>query len=502
MKTLVLQLDRTEDTGSIRDKVTWGKASRVLLVWPVNFILLDRKIDLVTVKRICTSQGSRLGIVSDIPEIIAEAEELHIPVFDSVNRAMKKGWDRRKNQKTVGYAAHRKAGATTIEKLRIDKYKSIDFWKIDENLKIPVFLLAIIAVFTILVFLFPAADIIIYPQGRLSEMQMEFRIHESVGIASTPGMLAATKKTLKVNGETTVPSTGSLLVPDHKSSGKVTITNLTSSGINIPMGTVIQKLSNPPVRYKVLESISIPAKVSTAGIGIEAVEPGEDGNAVGNTITSLDGPLGLLVEVSNPDPVTGGSSKIYQAVSKTDAALTADKLQKILSLQAETEFTKILGDQEVLLPSSIQVVNVAEHSEQPEVGQAGALLKLKQTVEYSVLIINRQELENQADTLLQANQPVKGWVKSHVNPVEVHILSQKFDKETGSVVMTIFASEMWIPHLDTNSIQNQLAGKSKSRAIEIINGFVLNSKMPEILTLPNWMPFLPLLSSRIQVEVR
>lgn len=68
--------------------------------------------------------------------------------------------------------------------------------------------------------------------------------------------------------------------------------------------------------------------------------------------------------------------------------------------------------------------------------------------------------------------------------------------------MTIFASEMWIPHLDTNSIQNQLAGKSKSRAIEIINGFVLNSKMPEILTLPNWMPFLPLLSSRIQVEVR
>jgi hypothetical protein len=46
-----------------------------------------------------------------------------------------------------------------------------------------------------------------------------------------------------------------------------------------------------------------------------------------------------------------------------------------------------------------------------------------------------------------------------------------------------------------------LAGKSKPRAFEIINTTILNSNPPEILTIPDWLPFLPLLSTQIQLEV-
>ena len=502
MKTLVLQLDRTEDAGSIRDKVAWGKASRVLLVWPVNFTMLDRKFDLVTVKRICTAQGSRLGIICDIPEIITEAEELQIPVFETVDRAMRKAWDRRKRRNTRGPSALHEAGGMNIEKLRIEKYSYPEFWNINQNSKLPVFLLAIMAVFAIMIFLFPSAKIIIFPQGRSSEMQIDFRVLEGDGSDSTPGVIAGTKKTLKVDGETIVPTSGSLLVPDLKASGVVTMTNLTPSSVSIPAGTIIQKPSNPPVRYQILEIITIPAKETTIGIGIEAIEPGEKGNSDRNAITRLDGPLGLFVEVSNPDPVIGGSGKTYQAVSKDDILHAAEKNQKILKTQAEAEFTKILSDQEIILPSSIHIVKVVEQSEHPEVGQAGVLLKLKQTVEYSVLVINQHDMEKQAETILNVNQLVNGWVNTMDNPVKIKILSQEFDAETGSVILQTAASKMFAPPLDTNTISRQITGKSKVMAIEIIERSALNIKSPEIETTPGWLPFLPLLSSRIELVVR
>jgi hypothetical protein len=501
MKTLVLQLDRTEDAGSIRDKVTWGKASRVLLVWPVNFLLLDRKIDLMTIKRICASQGSRLGIVCDIPEIIAEAEDLNIPVFESVNLAMRKSWDRRKVRKASGPISYKEIGNSDIEQLRIDNYRAIEFWKINQKMNTPIFLTAIIAVVVLLFFLFPSANVTIFPQGRLSEMQIEFRVHEAKDNTSTPGILAAAKKTLTLNGETTIPSTGSQQVPELKAGGYVTITNLTSREVAIPSGTIINTLSNPPIRYKILEKVTIPAEEAIAKIAVEAVDPGESGNTDANSITSLDGSLGLQIEVTNPDPMTGGSNKIYQAVAEADISQAADKLKKILTSQAEIEFTKILSDQEIILPSSIQVVQIKEQEKQPEVGQVGLLFNLKQTIEFSVLVINRVDLERQADTILSINQPAKGWISSSDKPLEVQILSQKLDAESELVILKISASKKLIPPLDTSSIRNAIAGKSKSKAFEIINGSVLNEKSPEVQTSPVWLPFLPLLSTRIQVEV-
>jgi len=502
MKTLVLQLDRTEDAGSIRDKVAWGKASRVLLVWPMNFTMLDRKFDLVAVKRICTTQGSRLGIICDIPAIITEAEELQIPVFESVNHAMRKAWDRRNRRNSGRPSVFREALDMDIEELRKGKYSNREFWSIHQKSKIPVFLLAILAVFSIIIFLYPSAKITIFSLGRSSEMKIDFRVLEGEGSDLTPGVLAGTKKTIKVDGETTIPTSGSLQVPDLKAGGVVTMTNLTSLDVSIPAGTIIQKPSNPPVRYQILKMITIPAKETTIGIGIEAIEPGEKGNSDINSITRLDGPLGLLVEVSNPDPVTGGLEKTYQAVSRDDILRAAEENQKILKTQAEAEFTKILSVQEIILPSSIHIVKVVEQSEHPGVEQVGVLLKLKQTVEYSVLVINQNDMEKQAETILNVNQPVKGWVSTMGNPVEIKILSQEFDMETGSVILQTAASKMFAPPLDTNTIRRQTTGKSKAMAIEIIERSVLNIKSPEIEIMPGWLPFLPLLSSRIEIEVR
>jgi hypothetical protein len=502
MKTLVLQLDRTEDAGSIRDKVTWGKASRVLLVWPVNYVLLDRKIDLVTIKMICSSQGSRLGIVCDIPEVVAEAEEIQIPIFDSVNQAMRKSWDRRKSRKTRGAFVNRNTGKPDIEQLRIDKYSTKEPLKINNNIKIIFFVLGLLSVLALLLVLFPSAKVTIFPQGRLAEMQIAFSIREIEGKNSTPGILAAKLKNITIQGGITVPTTGLMKIPDRKASGFVTITNPTSSEVTIPAGSIVQQPQNPPIQFKISREVTIPAKESFARIGIEAVEAGERGNLDSKLITSFDGPLGFQLEVINPEPLTGGEDKSLQAVSKGDIDLANDQLQRILLEQATKEFSKNLEDQEISIPSSIQVVKVVSSSGQPGVGQAGKILKLTQKVEFSILIIDRRELEKQSETILTANQPIKGWSITNENPLNMEILSQVYDKETGSAILRTSVSKRLIPQLNTDSIRSQIAGKNKTSAAEIINSSILTSQPPEFQTYPDWLPFLPLLSPRIQLEVQ
>jgi hypothetical protein len=501
MKTLVLQLDRTEDAGSIRDKVTWGKASRVLLVWPVNASILERKIDLVVVKRICASQGSRLGIVCDLPDILAEAENLQIPVFESVDRAMRKSWDRRNSRKFGKKIPEIPIENKNIEKLRIEKYNKSVFLEIREDFKLPLFLLAIISLLVLIVLLFPSASVKVFPQSLKSEMQIEFQVRETQEIGSTPGVLAARKKIINLNGEVTIPTTGSMQVPDQKARGSISISNLTNTEVVIPKGTIIQTRSNPPIRYQIIEETKIPVENTLTEIAIEALEPGIQGNTDMNTISNLDGTLGFQLQVTNPEPIMGGTGKAYQAVSEVDIKKAEEDLHKQFKSQAEAKFNQTLADDEIIIPSSIQPKEVLKEAALPEAGQAGTFLRLSQSVDYSVLVINRTDLEKQSELILKANQTANGWTNPKSRKVEVQILSQNLDEEGGSVILKTKASETLTPPLDLSFLSSKIAGKSKFHASEIINSSILKDKSPEIHTFPDWLPFMPFLPSRIQLEV-
>jgi hypothetical protein len=347
----------------------------------------------------------------------------------------------------------------------------------------------------------PSAKVVLHPQGLFSEMQIEFRVDETIELGSTPGVLSAAKKSITLDGETTVQTTGSMLVPDKKALGNVSVSNLSSNDVSLPRGTIVQNQSNPPVRYQLIDEVLIPAEEVKEGIMIEALEPGIAGNADANTITSLEGKIGFNVQVVNPEPITGGISKAYQAVSQADIELAEISLQTDLKKQVGLKFAESLTDQEIGLPASIQAREVLKQSSQPEVGQAGKVVKLKQSVDYTMLVINRDELEKQAGMILNANQAAKDWNNSSKQKVDVQILSQHLNDQTGSILLKVSASQMLIPPLDLESLSGLLAGKSKPRAFEIINTTILNSNPPEILTIPDWLPFLPLLSTQIQLEV-
>ncbi len=92
MKTYILRLEPHDDLVSTRDKMGWAKDSRILLVWPENKALLNRRLDLILLQRHSRSLGSQLALVTRDPEVHYFAPRLGIPVFRSLHKAQGQHW--------------------------------------------------------------------------------------------------------------------------------------------------------------------------------------------------------------------------------------------------------------------------------------------------------------------------------------------------------------------------------------------------------------------------
>src|SRR5574338_373405 len=94
MKTFIVQLETHDDVISARDKISWAKARRVLLVWPRKGSVLERPVDLLVLARHAKQNGAQMAVVTRSPKVKTYAAELGIPVFSSAAQAQGVVWRR------------------------------------------------------------------------------------------------------------------------------------------------------------------------------------------------------------------------------------------------------------------------------------------------------------------------------------------------------------------------------------------------------------------------
>src|SRR5512141_2555823 len=92
MKTQIITLESHDDLISVRDRLSWAKTPRILLVWPKYEKITLRQVDLKVLHRHATSLGAQLGLVTRARRVRVDAEALHIPVFESTGQAQRVAW--------------------------------------------------------------------------------------------------------------------------------------------------------------------------------------------------------------------------------------------------------------------------------------------------------------------------------------------------------------------------------------------------------------------------
>src|SRR5688572_26645758 len=94
MKPEYIQLEAGEDIASVRDRLSFIRGKRVLVIWPETGTALIRKLDLVFLQREARRRVIQLALVTHDPQVITHASELEISTFETIKEAENSKWKR------------------------------------------------------------------------------------------------------------------------------------------------------------------------------------------------------------------------------------------------------------------------------------------------------------------------------------------------------------------------------------------------------------------------
>ena len=519
MKTQVVQLENYDDSVSVRDKMGWGQTNRILLVWPAQGVVLDRRLDLVLLQRHSLALGVQLALVTTDPEVRANARDLGIAVFEDVRQAQRGRWRGskwRKNRSPLinrpndparraslrdHFAALRAASATqsALPASKIGKAQRIAArW-------VP-FGLSLLAVVALLIVILPSAQIQVAPGEKNQEIIVPIEADPLFVTVNLAGQLPAHWHNLTVEGRGSLPVSGTVSVPEKSASGEVSFTSLGANPTTIPAGTIVSTLSQNNAegvtRFATLERVNVPAGANqTIRARVKAVMPGIQGNQPAGAIQAIEGPLGLLFRVTNHQAVKGGTSQSVPGPNEADRQKIYLRLLESLQRSAQTELTSTWQaspfSASLPITSTLQVSEVLTRTYSPAVALPGATLELTLRVEFKVLVVSGSDLEKLAGPVLDAG--LQTGQRALPGTLQIFLVQPlrltAGERAAGKLRLSRTVEEV-VTAAETASLGRGLPADQAGR---LLQERLKLGQPAEIRLWPEWWPYLPLLPMRIEV---
>ena len=376
MKVHIINLDPEDDHVSIRDKISWARAEKVVLVWPRRGRPLDRQLDLTIVQRHADRLGLELGLMTFDPEIIALAKRLDLPVFDSLDKLPPGEWN---EPLEVLAFEHERPSLAELREAR--EAGSEPLVELDGRRRwIPVGI-SIAAVLAIALAVLPSAEIVMDPVGIPLEQNLSFWVDPT--ISSSSSRISGQTVTAEITGSKRIDTTGRVRLPQTASTGEVEITSLTDEEIVVPRGTGLRA---GEIRFLTSEEVELEGgEGSIVSVAVEAAEPGISGNVAAEAIDSVEGPLGFLITVNNPETIRGGRDRVTSSVTADDMETLREQLEQELMENAEIALLTQLDGGFELVPGSLRITEVVDERYDIGEGEAAESLGLTLTLNIDAL---------------------------------------------------------------------------------------------------------------------
>ena len=495
MKTQVVHLELHDDVVSVRDKISWAKTARILLVWPRRGHILERTLDLLLLQRHAADLGAQLGLVTRSTEIRRAAGELGIPFFTTIAEAQSKPWRKRPSHPIPA----RRNPRPDLRELRAESCPPEPAWQAHAATRLTFFTLGVLAVLAVVLLFIPSATVSLDPKLQTQELTLQVSASQSATSVNVAGSLPAHEISLVVEGSQSAQATGQASVPDKPAQGVARFRNLTTAVVGIPAGTVIRTMTEPAVRFITTQDGVVEGGVGeTIDIPVRAVEPGPAGNLAANTLIAIQGDLGTELAVSNPEPTSDGTERTVALPTADDrarlrAALLAERRQ-----QALDQFAQNLSPGDLPFPDTLTASQTLDETYQPEEGQPGETLTLTMQVEFSIQYVQASDLNALAGAALDA-----GLAKEMLplaDTMRIEITEKPVSRAGGVTTFEIHASQMLKPNINLSAVARAVQGLSPSEAGQRLESILPLASPPQIQLVPSWWPWLPFLQFRIVIN--
>src|SRR5512147_2147027 len=154
MKTQIITLESHDDLISVRDRMSWAKTPRIILVWPKYEKITLRQVDLKVLQRHALSLGAQLGLVTRTRRVRQDAEALNIPVFESAGQAQRVAWPKPRQRKWT-YRPPRKDLRKQRERVSVKE----EAWRSHPAIRLGALALGVFSVLALVALFIPRAQI-------------------------------------------------------------------------------------------------------------------------------------------------------------------------------------------------------------------------------------------------------------------------------------------------------------------------------------------------------
>ncbi|MCL4274627.1 MAG: baseplate J/gp47 family protein [Anaerolineales bacterium] len=491
MKTKIITLESHDDLISVRDRLSWAKTPRILLVWSKYEKVTLRLLDLKVLQRHADSLGAQLGLVTRRANVRRDAESLGIPVFKSTVSAQKEPWAA-PAPRTRRIPPPPRRG---LRQMRDEAQVQEPAWRTSLLGRVVAFTAGVMAVLVLAGLFVPRAALTLYPETQTQSILIPVSASASVNSVSVTGSIPAQVMSVTVDAEQSQTVTREISIPRAKAQGIAQFKNLTTNEIEIPAGTVIA--TDSVTRFVTLNNALLPAGVNEiVEVRVEALSAGSQGNVETDEIKVVEGALGLSMTVTNPEPTTGGTDTRAVGATDADRLKLRDAVLSELRDVAESQLRAQIEAGDMLLLDTLEVEDILLEEFSPPENEAGRTLMLKMEVEISARFISASDLSQLASMTLGASTP-QGFV-----PLDELTFSPRAEPVTDEFGVTHFELEVTqtaVRELDAFRVFSLIRGLDPSEARSaLMNAFSLRAE-PQIIITPSWWKWLPLIPFNLSV---
>jgi hypothetical protein len=497
MKTHIIQLEQQDDLISIRDKMSWAKSERILLVWPPRRKVNIRPLDIVLLQRHARTLGAQLGIASRSGEIRRSAMESHIPAFRTSSEAQLAPWGEAQNIRPALKENRHRFSRPELEQVREGFSGMEPDWLKNPVARIGIFASGVLAVLILFILFFPSAIIRINPVTQLQSATIPVTIDPAASAVNISGVIPAYAVSTAVEGDGEAPATGMMTIHESRASGTVEFSNLGEPPVHIPEGTIIRTVDEPAVRFIVTQSGEVPEGVGKKlELPVRAVEGGFAGNLDPNTLQAIEGKLGLSLSVTNPEPTTGGGDEDKSAATSEDRTRLYQKVTESLSQKAWEEIQKQVPAGGSLFHETLTSETVSETYNPPE-GSPGPTVSLALKQKYTAYFMAEADLRSLGGLVLDASIP--NGFEPLTGTLTIKSVSEPFVTDDGKMTWQVSVDRSVAARVNPLDVISEALGRTPETAMKNLSELKMASS-PQISISPSWWPWMPSLPMRVSVE--
>jgi hypothetical protein len=493
MKTQLITLESHDDLISVRDRMSWAKTPRILLVWPKYEKITLRQVDLKVLQRHALTLGAQLGLVTRARRVREDAEALKIPVFESTGQAQRVAWPKPRRKRWT-----QRPPRKDLREQREHILVKEEAWRAHPAVRVGGFILGVAAVLVLVALFIPRAEVVLHPQSKTQRVVLPVIAGPSVESVFITGTIPAREKRVIVEGTETVVVTGHGVTPQAQAKGSVTFHNLTQQAVTIPVGTVVRTEDN--IRFETTRVGEVPAGLDeTLELPVEAMESGRAGNVEAETIVVVEGRLGLSLSVTNPEPLTGGRETSSVQASNTDRERAKEALMETLEEKARTQLAEELKAGDILFDDTFAASQIISEVYDPPAGAASTELTLTMQVEFSTLYVDASDLTELASLALNASIPSGFRAAAASEELTLTPVTKPILNDDGFTRWTVRAQRRIVQQISTAQVSQMIQGIGSRRAKTLLEKSLPLEDTPEIHLSPPWWPWMPIVPFRISV---